>query len=386
MSCSACQWTSLRPFLFGSLVVLCFIGLFITYRSDIKYLDFGKGSQFCPAFLCADKAQIHHPNPKSATKLQNNTHSSPTHDIQTAAVDTEPDTIVLIWMWPFGSRFELDCNIFDIKRCHLTDDKTLYPKAHGVVFHHRDIHGNLDNLPKMPRPSFQKWVWFNMESPANSPRIPGLKKLFNLTCNYRRDSNIQVPYGYLLPVTSEDESFKLPAKDKLVCWIVSNWSEQQKRVQYYNELKKYIKIHVYGNAFGHHLSNDEYPKILSSCKFYLSFENSINKDYITEKLYNPLIMGTVPITLGPPKQTYEEYAPADSFIHVDDFSSPQKLAERLLYLDQNKTEYMQFFAWRSMFKVQRSEFGRSHACKTCKYLQDHKEYQAVNDLISWYWG
>ncbi|XP_068572834.1 4-galactosyl-N-acetylglucosaminide 3-alpha-L-fucosyltransferase 9-like [Cebidichthys violaceus] len=379
MSCSAYRWTSLRPFLFGSLVVLCFIGLFITYRSDIKYPD------FCPAFLCADKAQIHHPNPKSATKFHNNTHSSPSpaQNIQTAAVDTEPDTIVLIWMWPWLIRDSLDCSF---KRCRLTDDKTLYPKAHGVIFHHRDIHGNLGNLPKIPRPSFQKWVWFNMEPPQNSPRILGLKKLFNLTCNHRRDSDIQAPYGYLLPVTSEDESFKLPAKDKLVCWIVTNWSEQLKRVQYYNELKKYIKIHTYGTAFGHRISNDEYPKILSSCKFYLSFENSINKDYITEKLYNPLIMGSVPVTLGPPKQTYEEYAPADSFIHVDDFSSPQKLAERLLYLDQNNTEYMQFFNWRSMFKVQRALFGRTHACNICGYIQNHKEYKVVDDLISWYWG
>ncbi|KAM6896749.1 4-galactosyl-N-acetylglucosaminide 3-alpha-L-fucosyltransferase 9-like [Lycodopsis pacificus] len=369
MSCSACQWTSLRPFLSGILVMLCFICLFMTYRSDIKYLDFGKDSQFCPAFLCGAKAQIHHPNPKSVTKL-----------------DAESDTIVLIWMWPFGSKFELDCNIFDIKRCHLTDDKTLYQKAHGIVFHHRDINGNLENLPKMPRPSFQKWVWSNMESPANSPRILGLNRVFNLTCNYRRDSNIQVPYGYLLPVTSEDESFKLPAKDKLVCWIVSNWGGQQKRVQYYNELKKYVKIHTYGQAFGHQLSNKDYPKILSSCKFYLSFENSIYEDYITEKFYNPLIWGSVPVVLGPPKQNYEDHAPPDSFIHINDFSSPQKLAERLLYLDQNNAEYVRFFTWRSIFKVKPSAFIREHACKTCRYLQNHKEYQAFDDLISWYWG
>ncbi|XP_068579260.1 4-galactosyl-N-acetylglucosaminide 3-alpha-L-fucosyltransferase 9-like [Cebidichthys violaceus] len=360
MSCSTYRWTSLRPFLICSLVLLCFISLFVTDRSNIKYLDFGKGSQFCPACLCADKAQT-----------------------QTAAVDAEPDTILLVWMWPFGLRVSLDCNV---KRCHITDDKTLYPKAHGVVFHHYDIHGNLENLPKMPRPSFQKWVWYNMEPPQNSHRTLGLNKLFNLTCTHRRDSDIQVPYGTLVSVKPEDESFKLPKKDKLVCWIVTHWSEQLKRVHYYNELKKYIKIHTYGKAFGQRLSNEDYPKILSSCKFYLAFENSIHKDYITEKFYKPLTMGTVPIVLGPPKQTYEEYAPADSFIHVDDFSSPQKLAERLLYLDQNNTEYMRFFDWRSIFKFDQSPSKRSDLCNMCSYIQNHKEYQAFNDLISWYWG
>ena len=33
--------------------------------------------------------------------------------------------------------------------------------------------------------------------------------------------------------------------------------------------------------------------------------------------------------MGAPKKTYERVAPPHSFIHVDDFVSPQKLAEYL---------------------------------------------------------
>ncbi|TNN56247.1 Alpha-(1,3)-fucosyltransferase 9 [Liparis tanakae] len=368
-------WAYLRPTLFSIVAVLCFLHLFLSYRSDIQYPNFGiYAGSFCPAFLCAEKAQTNESNPDNST------------EIQAASMDAESDTLLLIWMWPFGFKFDLNCNSFNMSRCRMTDDKSLYHKAHGLLFHHRDINGQLSNMPKLPRLTFQKWVWFNMESPANSFPIPGLNRVFNLTCNYRLDSDIPVPYGYLEPVTSEDESFKLPAKDKLVCWIVSNWNPNHRRVQFYNELRKHVEVHTYGRAFGKPLSDQEYQNTVLSCKFYLSFENSNSRDYITEKLYSPMKIGSVPIALGPSRQMYEGHIPADSFIHVDDFSTAKKLAQRLLYLDQNPAEYMQFFNWKSLFKVKHTYFGRDHACKTCKYLQNHRGYHAVNDLNGWYWG
>ncbi|KAM8908609.1 LOW QUALITY PROTEIN: 4-galactosyl-N-acetylglucosaminide 3-alpha-L-fucosyltransferase 9-like [Spinachia spinachia] len=299
MCCSASRWTPRRPFLLGSLLVLCFICLFISYKADITYPDFGRLGRFCPAFLCAEKAQTHESPASSSTELHHETHWGLTEKLQAAAVDAEPDTVVLVWMWPFGFRFELNCHIFNITRCHLTDNKELYRKAHGVIFHHRDIQGNLENMPKGPRPVFQKWVWSNMESPTNSRKT--LQKEF-------------------------------------------------------------------------------------SCKFYLSFENSVHSDYITEKFFNPLTWGSVPVVMGPPRRMYEGHAPAESFIHVEDFPSPKELAERLLSLDQNQTEYMRFFNWRSVFKVKPAPFGVDIACKTCRYLQTHTEYQTFNDLNTWYWG
>ncbi|XP_041819576.1 4-galactosyl-N-acetylglucosaminide 3-alpha-L-fucosyltransferase 9-like [Chelmon rostratus] len=389
MSSSACQWTFLRPFVISSLLVMSFVVLFCTYyKPDIKFPTFDiymeRGNHSCPTVVCAEGPQIQNSN--CSTELHINPDHNDNQKVQTAAVDTEPDTILLIWMWPFGRTFDVNCGIYNIERCLLTDDKSLYHKAHGVIFHHRDIHGNLASLPKEPRPWFQKWVWSNMESPANSAPIPEVNHLFNLTCNYRLDSNIPVPYGYLLPVTPEDESFKLPAKDKLVCWVVSNWNAQFKRVQFYNEMKDHIKIHTYGKAFGQDLSEQDYSKIVSSCKFYLSFENSVYKDYITEKLYRPMSLGTVPIVLGTQRQQYEDHIPGDSFIHVNDFSTPKELAERLIYLDQNNSEYMRYFNWTSRFKVKTSWFGKEQACKTCGYLQNHKGYQAFHDLNKWYWG
>ncbi|CDQ83782.1 unnamed protein product [Oncorhynchus mykiss] len=284
-----------------------------------------------------------------------------THHAQTAIQaddDGDTDTIILIWMWPFGQAFDIDsCVHFNIKGCHLTVDKNLYSKAHGVIFHHRDIHGDLKNMPQEQRPWFQKWVWWNAESPANTNRIPGVDHLFNLTASYRLDSDIKVPYGSLVEVTSEDKIFELPKKDKLVCWVVSNWNPNYKRVQ-----------------------------TLSSCKFYLAFENSLYKDYATEKLFNAMKLGAVPVVLGPSRDNYEQFIPRDSFIHVDDFSSTEELAKKLLFLDQKNEEYMRYFTWRNNFKVQQWWFGLEHACRSCDYIQRNKGYKTFHHLNKWFWG
>ena len=55
-------------------------------------------------------------------------------------------------------------------------------------------------------------------------------------------------------------------------------------------------------------------------KFYLSFENSNCRDYVTEKFYNPLLFTTVPIVYGGAE--YEVIgAPRNSYIDVRNFTS-----------------------------------------------------------------
>lgn len=296
-------------------------------------------------------------------------------------------TIVLIWLWPFGQTYDLEsirCSLFNIDGCYLTADRSLYNKSSGVIIHHRDISKDLSNLPPLQHPPFQKWVWMNLESPSHSQKIPGLEKMFNVTLNYRQDADIWVPYGSVVP-TEEDEEFILPSKTKLVCWIVSNWNPDHARVKYYNELYKHIEIHTYGQAFGEYIVDKDFFSTISSCKFYLSFENSIHKDYITEKLFSPLTAGSVPIVLGPSRQNYESFVPGDAFIHVDDFLTPKELAEHLLFLDKKDDVYLRYFDWRKQFKVKMAAFWAEHTCRVCDYIKNHREYKVCNNLDTWFW-
>ncbi|XP_062858582.1 4-galactosyl-N-acetylglucosaminide 3-alpha-L-fucosyltransferase 9-like [Trichomycterus rosablanca] len=298
------------------------------------------------------------------------------------------DTLVLIWDCPFGHRiWRQSCRKqFDISGCRLTNNHSDYENADGVMFHHRDIQQNVSKLWNMSRPPWQKWVWMNMESPENSHRAPGLDELFNLTATYRRDSDVWVPYGRIVQASDQHQAFKIPEKDKLVCWVVKNWNQRLKRVEYFKKLRKHINIDTYGGYFNKVLNLTEYFQTISSCKFYLAFENSIHRDYFTEKLFNPMSVGTVPVVLGPPRENYEEFLPAHSFIHVDDFESPRELAKYLTFLDQNPDFYERYFTWRKHFAVTRSSFALEHACRICDYLRRQKGYRVVKNLSTWYWS
>lgn len=60
----------------------------------------------------------------------------------------------------------------------------------------------------------------------------------------------------------------------------------------------------------------------------IAFENAISKDYVTEKFFNPLVIGSVPVYLGAPN--IEDFIPGkNSFVDVRNFDSPKDLADFL---------------------------------------------------------
>lgn len=128
-------------------------------------------------------------------------------------------------------------------------------------------------------------------------------------------------------------------KRGIVAWIVSNWNEQHERVRFYRNLRQYVCVHVFGRD-ARDLIHDSVVRTVSWYKFYLAFENSLHTDYIKEKLWrNALLSRAVPVVLGPPRENYELFLPADAFIHVKDFSGPRALAAYLKHLDRNHSLY-----------------------------------------------
>ena len=48
------------------------------------------------------------------------------------------------------------------------------------------------------------------------------------------------------------------------------------------------------------MNDEEFLRLIASYKFTLSFENAVGDDYITEKLWRPLVVGSVPVYMGSP--------------------------------------------------------------------------------------
>ncbi|XP_068558598.1 4-galactosyl-N-acetylglucosaminide 3-alpha-L-fucosyltransferase 9-like isoform X1 [Cebidichthys violaceus] len=328
-----------------------------------------------------------HPPPAQSGRLTKQANFSNT---MTVAVKQQTDKpLMLLWFWPENKRFDLqDCKtLFKIDGCTLTDDRSLYSRAHEVLVFHRAIQDDLSNLPTSPRARIQRWIWFNTDLPNNTRRIEGIQGLFNLTLSYRKDADIHVRWRPTLKKNS-GEDFVLPKKERLLCWIVDSndlHTKSGEGYSYYRELIKHIKVEVFHSSS---TNGENYFLTISSCKFYLSFEKSIHRDYITETFNGPLAVGTVPIVLGPPRKNYEDFAPGTSFIHVNDFPDALALAQFLLGLDKDNEAYMRYFNWRQFFTVRRHLTEEKHEfahaiCQACRHVGLYKEYRVVPDLYKW---
>ena len=126
-------------------------------------------------------------------------------------------------------------------------------------------------------------------------------------------------------------------------------------------------------------------------KVYLAFENSACREYITEKLwYNALQHDTVPVVLGPTREHYDKMAPAESFIHVEDFQSPRHLARHLRRLDKDFRLYYKYRKWtlhwsvtsEIVVKPKRSEMW----CSLCSALHDDRLPPSVTGQLDQWWS
>ncbi|CDI97899.1 glycoprotein 3 alpha L fucosyltransferase [Echinococcus multilocularis] len=154
---------------------------------------------------------------------------------------------------------------------------------------------------------------------------------------------------------------------KLIAWLVSNGSPKNNRDSFAYLISNFISVDVYG-GMGRETppGRDPLQWISEHYKFYLAFENSNCRYYITEKVtVNALRNGMVPIVLGAYKEDYESVLPPYSYINVDDFKSISELVQYLLYLDRNDTAYAEYFAWKEYGDIY---IEKRLDCRLCGFL------------------
>ena len=264
--------------------------------------------------------------------------------------------------------------------------------ADGVL-----VHGpNLLNLPDRnayKRNRNQLWLYYALESPRGSfcsmhYKPTDLDDWFNITATYKRDSNFIVNYA---PVDNKDNiqndltylfefkklldtntnpiallrSLSSKTKKASVVWFVSHCETSSRRELFITEMRKHIDIDIYGKC-GSYFDNSLpdpcakaldpvkcFNNLLNSYKFYLSFENSLCDDYITEKywkIYKPgaiFQVNMIPVVRGAKQEQFEKVAPSNSFINAHNYESPKSLANYLNYLNNNNTAYFEYFQWKT---------------------------------------
>nr|CAB3247583.1 alpha-(1,3)-fucosyltransferase 7-like [Phallusia mammillata] len=314
--------------------------------------------------------------------------------------DGNQKPVILVWR-PFFGEVETDSQ--KCPGCILTYDQSSADVAEAIVFHCVETTDFVGRLPLKSRHPKQRWVWHCMEPPWNvrymyEKTLTPVTSLFNWTMTYRSDSDILSSYAVNISTLSRKEVTKLIEEKKassLVAWVVSNCGVTERR-EIANELHQFIPIDEYGKCAKRRIAS--VTDVVSRYKFYLSFENSACKDYISEKFWiNALASGTVPVVMGLSRSDYEQVAPPHSFIHVDDFKSTKELAEYLVELDKNDEMYSKYFDWRlnnnktgktllpSNLIASKKYVGMCGLCKKLLETPDD-EVQYIRRLDRWWFG
>jgi len=229
-----------------------------------------------------------------------------------------------------------------------TTDRGRYREAGVVIFH----------IPTMPRFRWplkrfgQRWVAWSMECDVNYPRLlnPLFMALFDVKMTYRRSADVWVPYL----LADMPETLLTPPKPKepgcLVAWFCRNARERSGRKQYIAEMMKQVDVHAYGPCLQNRRLDLDLGRMtklenIVRYKFTIAFENSVSDDYVSEKLFDALFAGSVPVYRG--ARNVDEFLPGERcLINAADFAGPRELADYLRYLDGNEQAYAEYMAWR----------------------------------------
>lgn len=116
--------------------------------------------------------------------------------------------------------------------------------------------------------------------------------------------------------------------------------------------------------------------------FYLSFENSLCVDYVTEKLYNALEHHIVPVVFG--GADYNRFMPPGSYIDAQAFRTATELVEHLRYLMDNPAEYVRYFWWKQHYALG----DTNQYCDLCQRLHSvsaRERVQYYRDIKAWWY-
>ncbi|PNH04227.1 putative fucosyltransferase-like protein, partial [Tetrabaena socialis] len=123
-------------------------------------------------------------------------------------------------------------------------------------------------------------------------------------------------------------------------------------------------------------------ELIHGYKFCVAMENSITKDYITEKLWQALEAGCVPVYMGP--HNVDEFLPdPEAIINYHKLGSPEALNKELERLASDRGAYeaklaWKFKAWKDLAPAflamtERSHVRKPHSrCQICQLALRHR--------------
>ena len=302
--------------------------------------------------------------------------------------------------------------------CIITENKGELGRA-DVILYHAPTHGERSTMIPRDMTKGAIRVFISMEQPKYAKylqRTDYLQQNFDLISTYSLKStypgtsipNLPITYfplNILSPEAVMQPAISFTEKNGFgtgvaVAAFVSNCKAAgaDERAKYLKELMTHIEVHSYGGC-NNNRKEPDYPKdpkwppiaqkrarkvkVLSQYKFYLAFENYQVEDYVSEKAFESLIAGAVPVYRG--ARNLGRFMPANSsFIDANDLS-PKELAGILSRLASNEAEYNKYLDFKkepiSPQFEQIAQMSYTHPnvlCRMCEYALQHGKGQRVN--------
>nr|ABG89268.1 alpha-1,3-fucosyltransferase [Lemna minor] len=183
-----------------------------------------------------------------------------------------------------------------------------------------------------------------------------------------------VPVGYF---SWAEYDIMAPLQPKtagaLAAAFISNCGARNFRLQALDMLEKSnIKIDSYGACHRNQDGKVDKVQTLKRYKFSLAFENSNEDDYVTEKFFQSLVAGAIPVVVGAPN--IQNFAPSsDSILHIREPKDVSSVAERMKFLASNPEAYNQSLRWKfegpsNSFKALVDMAAVHSSCRLCIHI------------------
>ncbi|XP_004248751.1 putative fucosyltransferase-like protein [Solanum lycopersicum] len=173
-------------------------------------------------------------------------------------------------------------------------------------------------------------------------------------------------YDIMAPVQPKTEN-------ALAAAFISNCGARNFRLQALEVLEReMIKIDSFGSCHHNRDGNVDKVETLKRFKFSFAFENSNEEDYVTEKFFQSLVAGSIPVVIGAPN--IQEFAPSNnSLLHIKELKDAESVANTMKYLAANPSAYNELLRWKvegpsDSFKALVDMAAVHSSCRLCIFL------------------
>ena len=275
------------------------------------------------------------------------------------------------------------CRLPGATTCEFTEDEGQYTTA-DVLYVHECFHDRAERAH--PR---QILLHYNL-GPEIFPCNTGDSTQADMRISYTSSSTITLPYLCLAGVrqhTLNALAMSPPTNRRKVAMFVSDCNSKfsKWRREYLRQLMNHIQIDSYGLCF-HNTEmrttrkDHDYFKLKLDLirnkryKFLISFENSVIREYVTEKIWHAYMTQTIPIYYGAP-EIYDQVPGANTLIDAAKFAGPKQLAEYIKQVDNDDSLYRSYFKFdiNHTIAFQKKYCTKNVACEICKKSFEFKK-------------